>query len=647
MKYVKFSVAALISLFFLSACAPKAVVSGKPATYNFSQELLEKGNQEYKAGQYEAAIQTYNELIFMFPNTPEAARAMMNNGLLHKELKKYSESRRFFEELISRQPNSPLSNDARIEILKSYLSEGNYQQTIKKASELFGRSHQEIYPTEVYLVVGDAYLESGQPENSLKLYAVALKVASESEREAILEKIKSAMDRISPETLVSSLNTMDDSLPKEDIIYLAGMKQYEAGNHALALSIFNEFLDKYPTHPEAFQVRNMINTLQKEADKGHYSIGVLLPLSGKYAELGQKAWTGIEFAISQFISTYHSPSINAVVRDSGSDREQTLRATTELASGQVAAIIGPMVNAEVAAEEAQNQKVPIITLTLADKITEYGDFVFRNFLTPQMQIKSMVSFLVNSLGVKRFAVLYPKEKYGTTHMNLFSNEVAEQGGILAASQSYDVTMTDFRGPIQNLSGLFKDNSDSLLAQKLEEFTYSYQYYGADGYTNTAESSFSDFGAIFIPDSPAKAGMIIPQLSYYDITGVYVLGTNLWNSKNFIHLVGDYSRKAILTDGFFPGSSNPQVRLFVDGFQATYGHEPGFIEAVAYDTTMLIMEILAHNNILFRSQLRDALYQITDFPGITGKTSFDPTGEAQKSTYILYIKNNQFQELKQP
>jgi branched-chain amino acid transport system substrate-binding protein len=142
-------------------------------------------------------------------------------------------------------------------------------------------------------------------------------------------------------------------------------------------------------------------------------------------------------------------------------------------------------------------------------------------------------------------------------------------------------------------------------------------------------------------------MIIPQLSYYDISGAYVLGTNLWHSENFIQLAGDYSQKAILTDGFFAGSKNFRVRSFVDEFQATYGHPPGFIEAVAYDTAMLLMEILARNNVLYRSQLKDALTQVTDFPGITGKTSFDQTGEAQKSTYVLCIRNKRFFELKQP
>jgi len=647
MKYLKFSLAVMLPLFFWGACTPKPIIRETPATYTLQLELLEKGDQEYKSKKYDEAIRSYDELIFRFPDTPEALRAMMNNGLIYKELQKFSEARRFFERVVARHPHSSLATDARIEILNCYLSEGNYQQTIKKASELFDRSYQGTYPMEVYLVVGDAYLESGKPENAVKLYSVALKIAPKSERDAILEKIISVIGRIPAETLESLLNEMDDTFPKGDIMYQLGLNRFEAGNHAGALSIFNEFLKKFPTHNEALQAKKWIDTIQKQVDEGNYTIGVLLPLSGKYEELGQKAWTGIEYAIAQFGSTYQTPGISAVIRDSGSDPDKTSRAVEELASGQVAAIIGPMVNAEVAADEAQIQKVPIITLTLADKITERGDYVFRNFLTPQMQIKSMVSLLIKAMGIRRFAVLYPKEKYGTTYMNLFSDEVILQGGILTGSESYDTFMTDFKDPIQKLSRLSRDISDNFLAQRLEEFTYTYEQYSASDNLENVEKPFADFGAIFIPDSPAKAGMIIPQLSYYDISGVYVLGTNLWHSEDFIRMVGDHSQKAILTDGFFADSKNPQVRSFVDEFQATYGYAPGFIEAVAYDTAMLLMEILAQNNILYRSQLKDALTQVTDFPGITGKTSFDHTGEAQKDTYVIFIKNNRFSELKQP
>ena len=67
-----------------------------------------------------------------------------------------------------------------------------------------------------------------------------------------------------------------------------------------------------------------------------------------------------------------------------------------------------------AAKEAELQKIPIITLSQQDNIPEVGDFVFRNFLTPRMQVSALVSYAINNLLVDRFAILYPREKYGTT-----------------------------------------------------------------------------------------------------------------------------------------------------------------------------------------------------------------------------------------
>ena len=50
----------------------------------------------------------------------------------------------------------------------------------------------------------------------------------------------------------------------------------------------------------------------------------------------------------------------------------------------------------------------------------------------------------------------------------------------------------------------------------------------------------DFEAIFIPDSPGKTGLIVPQLAYFDIKDVYLLGTNLWHSDALIKIADQYA-----------------------------------------------------------------------------------------------------------
>ena len=154
----------------------------------------------------------------------------------------------------------------------------------------------------------------------------------------------------------------------------------------------------------------------------------------------------------------------------------------------------------------------------------------------------------------------------------------------------------------------------------------------------------DFEAIFIPDSPGKAGQIAPQLAYYDIKDIYILGTNLWHSNSLIKIANQYVQGAIMPDGFFAGSPSPRVQNFVNVFEETYEETPDFIEAVVYDSAMIMFNVVGREQIRYRSEIRDELLNLEDFPGVTGLTSFDENGDARKKLYLLRVKGKKFVEL---
>ncbi len=81
------------------------------------------------------------------------------------------------------------------------------------------------------------------------------------------------------------------------------------------------------------------------------------------------------------------------------------------------------------------------------------------------------------------------------------------------------------------------------------------------------------------------------------------------------------------------------------FEKIYAFKPGFIEAVFYDTTIIILEILSRSDIQFRSTIRDELKKLTDFLGVTGITSFSETGDASKSLYLIRVKGDKFVEVR--
>ena len=99
---------------------------------------------------------------------------------------------------------------------------------------------------------------------------------------------------------------------------------------------------------------------------------------------------------------------------------------------------------------AQEKRIPIITLSQKENIAEIGDYVFRNFITPKMQVETIVSYAIDMLGLSRFAILYPDDKYGTGFMTLFQDEVMAYGGEIVAVEPYNPDQTDFAEPIKTL-----------------------------------------------------------------------------------------------------------------------------------------------------------------------------------------------------
>jgi ABC-type branched-subunit amino acid transport system substrate-binding protein len=318
-----------------------------------------------------------------------------------------------------------------------------------------------------------------------------------------------------------------------------------------------------------------------------------------------------------------------VVKDTGSNQNQAIDALKHLDTERVALVIGPVVTSEAVAHESQKRKIPIITMTQKVRIAEIGDYVFRNFITPEMQVGAIVPFAIEQLGIERFAILYPDENYGNTFMKLFRDKVLDYGAEITGNESYQPDQTDFSGPISKLAKIDLKNWRSNRRHRRHK-------------KNTV---VVDFDAVFIPDSSEKAGLIAPQLAFYDIDDVLLLGTNLWHSDQLINEAGKYVQYAIMADGFYAGTTNEKINDFILAFKDLYGEDPGVIEAFAYDTAMIAFQMLENSGVYSRRELKEALINLRDFDGVTGATSFRKNGDAEKKLYMLQIEGNKFIEFK--
>jgi ABC-type branched-subunit amino acid transport system substrate-binding protein len=307
----------------------------------------------------------------------------------------------------------------------------------------------------------------------------------------------------------------------------------------------------------------------------------------------------------------------------------------------------------------------MINLSRREGIPQVGPNIFRLCLTTQQQAKAIVKLSMDTLGYKRFAVLYPNMSVGLEFVNAFWDEVEARGGEIRGAESYDHDQTTFTVPVKKLVGRYwiEARTDYLKAvadiHKNHALTQMQRQHQQEAVLKSLPP-ITDFDAIFIPDNAKEVGYIAPALAFEDIivstdteelkriaktTGrddikpIRLLGGNGWNSPRTVERGGKFVEGAVFVDGFFLNDPEPRVQRFVKLFRDTLRSDPSLPDAQAFDAAGIIAQGLALHP-ADRAALERWLSQLNGYSGVTGKIGFDKDGEAQRDLYILTIDHGQ-------
>ena len=406
-----------------------------------------------------------------------------------------------------------------------------------------------------------------------------------------------------------------------------GEKNYFKSRLILSLALMLFLRDAGAAFPAGAGAKGSV--VSKPVDR--YAIGCVLPLSGRNAAAGNRALDAIILAAGVFDPIVKTP-IRLIIEDSRSQPEIARAAVAKLAREDgVICILGPLGADESldAAREAQRLKVPIITLTRREGVTDIGNYVFRSYLTNRVEIESLVKYAFQEMGLSRFAVLYPDDDYGRKMEELFREEVFRRKGKILKVISYQTTETDFADEIKAVSDLRQSSS----AVK--------EGVSPEG----GETPDMGFDALFIPDSPARISMIVPQLAFHDVRGIRLLGTSQWDAPDILKAGTDLLGEAVFVDAFSPNSFYREVNDFTDVYYTNYSREPDTVEALAYDAAGIIVKTIREDGIMTRDQFRANLLNVRDYRGVTGETSFSGRRDARKDVFILTIKDDKIIQIK--
>jgi branched-chain amino acid transport system substrate-binding protein len=614
----------------------------------------------YHSGSFDKAQLFYQNFLNEKPSSSLGNTALYRLGAIHQRNRSFATALRYFKLIIGRAPTLELFHDTNFSLAQCLFELEQYD----KAEALFGKiilSHPDAkkkWEAEIYL--GKSYEKRLDPERAIeKLWMIY----SQSEDKTLHEEAGKLIqliieNQLHKSTLVRLSKKYSSGFPLDQILLkLISIYRDERNLEQLQRIVF-EFLRLFPDSSERFLVESTLKQIEKNKEN-KLRLGVVLPLTGKMALSGQQVLQGIQLAVSETNLTHKDTSLEIIIKDSASGTiEQTVE--TLAIDPNVIGIIGPVLSPFVrdSFPIADRYHLSMITPTASSaSLAELSPYVFRNVATREYQGKYIAEYAVNTLGLRRFVVLYPSEEFGLKLKDAFIKEVESLGQEVIALIPYDRSQADFKKQIQELGGIDDDQLKKLIKEQVVNNIESEPLgqndimsrpfsemglWSGDKVENLKVSLELSYDAIFLPGFYDKVGLIIPQLVFYNIEAATLLGSSGWNSTKLIEMTGNYIEKGYFVDGFYAKSKRPEVVRFVRDYNKIFNEAPTILSAQAYDATKMLVKTI-RLGARDRIQVRKGLFKIRDFRGVSGRTTILATGEAEKKLFTIKITKNKISE----
>jgi len=276
---------------------------------------------------------------------------------------------------------------------------------------------------------------------------------------------------------------------------------------------------------------------------------------------------------------------------------------------KVVAILGEVASSRsiAIAPVCEDNKIPMLSPGSTNpRVTEGYEYVFRNCFIDPFQGEAIGRFAMEELGAKRVAFLYPvNSDYGVGLRDFIAQTVEAAGAEVVVNESYSEKQdVDFKGQLTKIKAASPD-------------------------------------VIFVTGYYTEAGLIAKQARELGIT-VPLVGGDGWDSDQTVKIGGEAIEGCFFANHYSADEDRPEVKKFVEGYQAKYsGKVPDAMAILAYDAMKIMADAISRAGSTDGTKIRDALAATKDFPGASGITTINEKHNADKAIVILEIKGGKF------
>ena len=589
---------------------PESLQTSQPS----AQEVFGTAEALRRTERYAEALRTFAEFIEKFPDHPLADDARLAVGQLAAKVDRMDLATAAYTDVINSSPDSPLRVEAYLGLGRLRYEQKDYAASRAALQDALAASPAPFQRSQAHYLLGTAsialraYREAAH-ELALATGSVDPKL-SDRAHGLLAEVVRTHLDIPQLEFLAGRFSR---TFPGDLLISELAQKYHAKGDVQGEFDALRRLVGAFPDRPDTDATLERLQTLEALLATDPTKLGVLLPLSGPTGQIGRSALLSVQLALDMFQQRHADLDLSLVIRDTGATTETAraaLRALVEEA--HVIGVIGPLLSqtAEELAPLADELAVPLFSPFARDsQFPQLSQYAFRNSLTDAMQGRLLASYATQQLRLRRFAILFPDDAYGTALADHFTDSLAEHNGRVVARAGYPPDTPD--------------SADAL--QRIRAETYD---------------------ALLVPDYADNIARLAPELAYDAAAGVQLLGTGGWNDPQITTIAAGAVDGSVFVDGFFAESPVPHVKAFVNGFRDRYGADPDLLTAQAYDTLTMCARVL-HSGVRTRPEMRDGLARIRDFPGVSGVTSMDAHGDAEKVLYVLSVREGKIIQINAP
>lgn len=354
---------------------------------------------------------------------------------------------------------------------------------------------------------------------------------------------------------------------------------------AEARSAAERALDQGALPEDAARAREILRA-REAARRGPPTLAAVLPLSGHLAPFGRSLREGIELAFEEH-RRLTGDSIGLVIADDSSSAQLSAQRLAELEARGVLAVVGPVAEEGLRAAALRRTEPDLVLLSpLAREARELGSNVYSLWMSLEdleRLARTLAQWGVRQMGARRIGVVFPADPTGYRQYDAFAQEARLQGAEILAAEPYPPDVTTFEAPLSRLDSV------------KPEAVYA------------------------VATTPRAVVQLAPQLSYYGLRGIQILGDPNWADPEALRLLDprfiNGTVAATYFDRWSPESGWPR---FVDMYEARYrkGLGNNVIPALGYDAASLLLRAVP-SEVRGPSVLARRLRQAIPYRGATG------------------------------